>query len=728
MGVALVDMKLTYPALFSLLGLTPHLAAEHFEAVVVDISEVETVLNPRGLRDRLGDRSWWKGIGSLFVEVEPHGEWLPCQRQAGDRWRTVTAQLDLSGGTIIVHAADLVRPGLAGQLPKMIKAYRVEPVANAEGLQPVRLPSGQEVDLVAGDFGRALVEERQLAEEIDDDALRARRVALAKSLAVSGAWGVFGRVDRLDHPRSVDVVTVGADGRERWTRRTPMKVEVVGFGPHGEEFRKTTTRPDQAGPLTLWHLAAADPAACRAIIAIAQHDAEIVGGSVAAVMTDSIAVPVSPEARHELLAILHRFDPLLHPDGGSAWTEEGGSLSAETVGLVVGVNKVLLGRREGDRFRLVRSSDSALGDHYVDPTGTGAHLDDGRTAWSFELEELLLGDAVVRGPRAPLRVPPHLPEWATDRPALRPLRASTLDDLRRLRSDLGDGTVGPFVRYVRAGGERGPVCLGTKRDPATWRSWPWRVHGRPCRVGILGDDGVLDLSEGDGPVHQVDTIRDVFRAWLRERDPTVDGPVRGLRHVLPVRSHPDLVEVVGRSGELAGEVAADDPVVYSDTGRRSLPAETSRFSGAEISRLSGLPARTAQRVVSGESVPSPKTVALATAAVVELSPRRCAAGAECRHAEDRLGALLGRRRRRWCSPACKEVARRRARGIPARSAASSHPGGPRKSRRRLPDARDVDPEAGWEAYPSCPSCRCVLLGRIPERCPDCGALLEALPV
>jgi hypothetical protein len=747
--MALADLNWTYPTMLSLLGLTPHLSAEHFEDVPADVAEVEEFFRCNGLRDRLDDRAFYRSIGNLFVVVEPHGEAdLPCQRQVGaGRYRFVVAPLDLSGGAVPVHACHLIGPGLAGHLPHFVSAFRVEPIGIAPELKPLRLPSGATVDLATGDYGLALIEERQRAEAISDPLVRDRRVALAKSFAVSGGWGVFARVDR-QRPKPVESVRTDRDGKERRVWTYPMTETVLAYGLGGKQLSMETERPDVPGPFTLWHVAAAIPAACTAEIAIARHDIEVIcRGTVAAVVTDSIVVPVSqdgglvpcPRGPHRLpdgqeairalrpaalRSVLARRDKVLHPTGGSAWKIERDSLDKPTVGFVAGVNKLLLGRKERGRFRLVRSSDTGLGDHYLDPTGTGARLDDGRMAWPARLQEAFLADVCARGNEALLRIPPGLPEWA-DRPALRPGRASTLDDLRRLRHQLGDPTIGPFARYAVAPvrGEHLPVCLGTGRDPATWQSWPW-MQGKQCRVAVRDRTGGYMRSEGRGTVYVVDTYRQVFRGWRSEHDDTVRGPKRGLRHVEPVRSHSALIDPVGRSWELAGERPEDDPIVFSAGVPASLLAEVSRLSGAEIARRSGLPSRTAQRLASGTVRPSPSTVDMAVVAVIDLEPARCAAGAECRHAEDGLGAVLAPRQRRWCKPACKKVAYRRARGIPARRRRPDALGNRAASPQRSSDGSGTPVFKGlgvraFAGKPSCPVCGSIFIGQVPEACPDC---------
>ena len=719
------------------------------------MAEVQELFRIDGLRDWLDDRAFYHSIGSLFVVVEPHGEAeLPCQREVdGGRYRFVVPPLDLSGGLVPVHACHLIGPGLAGQLPKIASAFRVVPVGIAPDLEPLRLPSGATVDLPTGDYGQALIEERQRAEAIGDALLRDRRVALAKSLTVSGAWGVFARVDR-QRPKPVESVRTGQDGKKRRVRVYPRTETVLAYGPSGEELSIETDRPDVPGPFTLWPIAAAIPATCTGEIAIARYDIEdAYGGTVAAVATDSIAAPVSstgdliacpggphllPDGREairaltpdELKSVLGRRDEVLHPNGGSAWKLECNSLDEPTVGFVAGVNKSLLGRHdENGRFRLLRSSDTGSGDHYLDPTGTGARLNDGRMVWPAQLQEAFLSDVHTRGNEAPLRIPPDLPSWA-DHPALRPGRASTLEDLRRLRSQAGGLSIGPFVRYAIAStrGEHPPVCLGTGRDPAPWQSWPWWWDGKPCRIAVQDQAGNLVTSDGSSPVFVVPTHRQAFRDWFSEHDETIGGPKRGLRHVLPVRSHPALIEVVGRSGELVGERPEDDPVVVSLGGLDALLADASRLSGAELARRAGLSRFTVHGVMSNGASPSEPTLRRLSEAVIDLEPIRCAAGTECRHAENGLGAVLDRTRRRWCGPACKKVAYRRARGIPARRSrlgafdvrAALVPASLNGS--GIPVAKGVNGRA-FVGEPTCPGCQSIFIGRIPEVCPDCDTPL-----
>jgi hypothetical protein len=115
--------------------------------------------------------------------------------------------------------------------------------------------------------------------------------------------------------------------------------------------------------------------------------------------------------------------------------------------------------------------------------------------------------------------------------------------------------------------------------------------------------------------------------------------------------------------------------------------------------------------------------------VIDLQRTRCAAGAECRRAENGLGAVLDRSHRRWCSESCRNVAYRRARGIPARlrrpdaiaDRATSPPSS--LSGVGVPVVKCLNTRA-LAGKPSCPSCGSIFIGRVPETCPDCDTSLK----
>lgn len=659
--LCLADLAATYPSCFSLADLTSHLRAARFREETMPVEEVEALFTAPDLRDRLDDRATWARLGALFVEAEPHGEALPSARRVGAEARSAVAPLELHGARGWWHAADLISPALAGRLPKITAAFRIVPEDIAPELRPVRLPSGAEVDFAApgADWGRALIVEREHARQVADPLARERAEVRAKALAVSGAWGVFARVDR---------------------RRLREDGEMVLVGPDGVERSQRTRRVDQAGPLTLWHVAAAIPAVCRAILAMAEHDVGAFGGCLAATLTDAIAVPCSEAgglvpcpggpyrtsegdeavrtlSSAELAAVLQRFDPLLQPWGGRAWKVENGSDDGRTLGLICGLNKVRLARQEGGRLRLIRSSDTSLGRHFLGPVGAEALLDDGRSAWCAELEERLFAHVVATGRYG---TPSEQPAWI-DQPALRAGRVATMADLEWLRAQLGDETLGPFARYVAAD-ERGPVVLGHDLDATLWRTFPWRKDGVPRRVAVADEGRALTLSAGNGAAVQVRTLRGVLtgqdgngRAWIHDRDATVLDHRHGLRVLRPVRSAPARMHLVGRGGLLVDQGTEEVPADFGPLVVAAEVVEQARLLGAaEVARRAGIPGPTARAVLDGKRVAGPRTVAAMALALAGGALERTCGYCRASFRPARADA-------RYCRPACRQAAYRQRR-------------------------------------------------------------------
>ena len=643
----LADLNRTYPALLSLCSFTRHLACGHFAERREDPTEIEQFLGAPDLRELLDNRGTWARRATTFVLVQPRGETVPHQRKVGSSWRFVHGPLDLGGGQLWCHVFDLLPGALHGEVPTIADGFSIVPVGVAPGVQPVRLPSGRTLDMSAADWGRALIDERETAEGIADPLVRARRVALTKAISVAGAWGIYARTDRLRAPRPVVTEVEGADGKVRKRRRYPATEVVRAVGPDGQALEIETDRPERPGPLTLWHIAAAIPAACRAVVGITTWDLEQHGIQVASSMTDALAIAASIERREVVREVLERWDKVLQPTGGAAFKIECDSLDRPTVGLVVGVNKLLMGREENGAFTLLRSSDTGLGDHFCDPTGTGARLPDGRCAWVAELEAPLVAHVAATGV---VEVPPDLPTWATDRPAIRPGQARTMAELVELRRRTGDAGVQIGARFVTCGGEDGPICQGTKRHPTTWRTWPWRWRSEPCRPTVLGEDGAPVEYEGEGPLVVVPALADVLARWLTEHDRTMTGRPGELRRPIAVRGHPALVRLAGRDSTWTGDPDAEALDYGPLVGEEDLLARAAAIGTSDLVEA-GVASRTAKRLRAGRTRPRAKTRHLLTAAVAQAEGRQCA-GPGCSR------ALTGRRDRRYCSTACRKAAAR----------------------------------------------------------------------
>jgi hypothetical protein len=131
------------------------------------------------------------------------------------------------------------------------------------------------------------------------------------------------------------------------------------------------------------------------------------GGSVAYMSTDSLAIPASPTGGlwpcqggafklldgREAIRLLsfgdvHALMCNQMSDLGVHWKIEAETLEKETMGLVVGMNKLILARpRAEGGWKVVRSTDADMGGHMLDPTGKGTKTKDGRWVWGAEIEE-----------------------------------------------------------------------------------------------------------------------------------------------------------------------------------------------------------------------------------------------------------------------------------------------------------------------------------------------------
>lgn len=719
----LVDITSTYPAVFSLLGLGGIFTAEHFETHTFAPDEIGR------LRDLLADvaaggqriwtRTTWREQGLTFAVVRPRGEPLPCAAEfptpgappeSPGGWRTRVGPLDLTGGTACYYVADLLAavcedPAAAGI--EIVRCFRFLPLGipdslrTAGGLHPVRLPSGRNVDPIRDDIGVALVGERsRLKAAARAGSAPEWKVRLTKAVSNALTYGVLARSD---------------------VHASPDVVEVVAVGPDGDTFPVRTNRPETPGPFAFLPGAAAVTAGCRLVVALFARELRSIGSWPVAIHTDSVTVPYRPEggtvevpgapggrlhylSRAELDAIIARFDPL-----GIRWHREiddspdGGH---PVVALALGVNKVIYGRRDREQpsgWEIVRSSDTGLGGHLLDPTGTDARLSDGHSAWARELEAFALASATGgedgRGRGALLDLSPgaglrelELPTWAEQTPVIRRRQATDRATLAALRADLGCETVPPFATFERiaAPGDCAPARLVVPGRPPG----EWSAGGRPVIperyvngtfLPVAGPvAGVVGTAQIRTQRVVVDTVLDYFKGWLWDEDPTLTGPRRGLRTPVRVVSAPGLIVLTGKD---ATELEADhDPVArrrlsaraaegarspagmrrtlgrqdapdrldYGTAGLDKLREQVRRVGVHRTARVAQIPYQTVQDFAAG-GAGSPTTIQAVTTAHARIAGRPAPTPAECRWPECHELAMP---RGAYCSARCRQRAHR----------------------------------------------------------------------
>jgi hypothetical protein len=344
-------------------------------------------------------------------------------------------------------------------------------------------------------------------------------------------------------------------------------------------------------------------------------------------------------------------------DLGVHWKTEAETLEKETMGLVIGMNKLILARPTAEGgWKVVRSSDADMGGHMLDPTGKGTKTEDGRWVWGAEIEEAVFAANVDSDPLRSL-VTGDLPAWA-ERLVVHRYRASKWDQLSSVRHAIGDPSVGPYAHYrvAETGGiGGGPVALGGGDDPLAWPEDDWCLDGEPvCLVSL--DGSFLGGTRGAKKQVTVRTIADHVERWLNEFDPSMEGPIRGLRHPAPVQSHPSLVSVVGKAGEtlFADKVDPErEPIapqlVYGSPAVDELRYLASMLGRRELARRTGMPESRYRSFVEGSDTSDETLGLIANAMQLDSRSRRCS----CPGCE-----RVARPRSRTCSEACRKALER----------------------------------------------------------------------
>lgn len=652
--MAQADIASNYATVFTLLGLTAVYACDRFDVVDCDPGEFRALL-----RDTASwyDPATWRRWGMTSVVLRPHGEPLPVATNWGATFGLSVTPLDLRGGTGCWAWPDVLAAVAEGADPdriELIRVFTILPVGTQPGLQPLRLPTGRLVDLTREDLGQVLIAERARIKHTGPAWLG----ALLKAVANALCYGGLARTD----PRSfTDTVTT------------------VAYGPSGQRLATSTRTPETPGPHQFLPAAAAVCAGARLLIAMIRRDVGDAHGVVAAVHADSFTVPCSIGggwltvpgtdeklrilAVGELTDILDRFRPL-----GVTFGWEVSPSEVPSVGLVVAVNRVLVAQPDSaGGWTVVRSSDSGLGGHLADPSDTpGGRQDDGRWAWTAQIEAALFPSAVAtsESDRGLTGDRSALPSWCT-RPVIRRYTASSYTRLAQLRADSGDPTLGPFARYLRAGTAipGGPVAIGPWPHAASWGDADWRLAGNRIGLDTHGPDGITPVTTpARGSRIAVESLHSYLATWATPTDPKTTGPRRGHRTPRPVHSAPGHVDVVGRDGtelltadhDPTGRSVTDATLVYgTDTSETDpLRAQVRTHGIRRVAQHAELPYETVRAWTTGAAT-GPATLAaiLDTLTVLAAQPDRTCRLPGC--------TRPARRRSPWCGDTHKKAGNRR---------------------------------------------------------------------
>jgi hypothetical protein len=514
---------------------------------------------------RTADPAVCRWLGRLFVQVRPRGEPWHVRAWFQDRSAPslVTAPFFFDGAWW-VSAFEVVTAMLySGNRPEIHRVIELVPDGQL-ARRTVHLAGGGPVH---GDFLLGMLR-RQV--ELDRDHDQASSVGL-KSIRNSAAFGLLAQVIRL--------------------HGTPARHQVWGVdGP-----RTTIARYELAGEHACLPLAAPITAFGRFQLARVDVKVHALGGIVAAMDTDSVAVvatrrgglvacpggdrrlPDGTDAIHALsFAQVRRIlgeEAWSNPIGRkTAWTEKYDTLHDGAFLFAICNKRTAIYRRgPTGEIILLHASEILLGGRYLSPTGSEERGPSGARMWVEEAWRYLIDpDRHIRPPW-----------WST--PAVRGVTLRSPETLERYCDGLGLAAFGSLCQAEPAPGHHwalsGPVCAYSS-DPAAWRHW--RDPKTAGRTEPITEEELTLGKAGDGPI--IATLGGVVDRWFTAIDPRYepclapeDGclPV-GLLRSRPIMSLPPLSELIGKESTVwgeafAGDVAPDDPDWLSSFGTGADP-------------------------------------------------------------------------------------------------------------------------------------------------------------
>jgi len=436
------DFSSNYVSVAALLGIGDLFAAERIVAEDVTdelatfLAELEASPDPVAA---LLDPSVWRRFGCTVAMTMPDGEWLVHRALIGPGKVSVGFGPLRSPTSLPYCWADLAAAVLrGGRAPRITRAWRLVTEGSRE-LTEVRLPGTRVVIGGETDVFVALLRARSALKATHanprHDRVRRRREAAIKRLGNAAAFGNLSRFDRERARESADPTDF--------------------VDPWGAMFEVSGRWSEERGPWTFLPAAASVTAAARLVVALGERVVHDAGGTVAAIHTDSLMIPASPDgglfavaggplvtARgEEAIALLswHCLDELfaafdvLRLDGGRAWKPEHGTRDRLCHVTVYGANRYIVS--DAATGEVLHGAESHLGGTLCDPSGKGDELlFDGRRAWVAAIHQAILDDEA-------------LPDY-TARPAVSSWRATTCEQLDWLRYELAGAQ--PFTRFLLA--------------------------------------------------------------------------------------------------------------------------------------------------------------------------------------------------------------------------------------------------------------------------------------
>lgn len=433
--VVYTDFTSQYPTVNTNLGLWSLLTAEKVE--VRDVTqEVQELLQSLTLDHLLDQRTWPKL--AVFALIQPHGDILPVRTIYGDGQSGDQTNIGLNPLTcdkpIWFAGPDIAGSILlTGQVPKVLRAIRIEPVGIQKDMKSVVLGTGS-IDPYRDDFFRKVIEERKGKQKIDP------LYYFLKILANAGCYGIYAELNKLQVGKN-DAKKIGIfSGELSGTERT-CKMEVP-------------------GPWYCPPVASLITAGGRLLLAMLERMVTDAGGTYLMCDTDSMAIVSSkdgglvpcnggsyrtPEKSDAIKALtweqvreivdrfkgLNPYDPQIVPGSILNIVEElnydADGQQRQLYGYGISAKRYALYTRDDSGFHLIKVSEHGLGLYYRPMEGRDAECE--VPLWIKEGWEWTLKRA--------LGLPYQEPEWF-HLPVMRRIAITTpnvMAALRHLRRD-----------------------------------------------------------------------------------------------------------------------------------------------------------------------------------------------------------------------------------------------------------------------------------------------------
>jgi hypothetical protein len=278
--VVYVDFLSMYPTVNSLMNMWQFVIAR--EIKIVDHCHHEIIEFLKSVtREMLFEPDSWKHLAA-FVRVIPDGDILPTRGRyssASNDWQVALNHLYAAGpdDALWFSLPDVVAAVLlTGRVPKIVDAFRIEPFGGLlEGLKPVKLYGGLQIDPRNQDFFRVVIEERKRIDSRTDldTQERKKRSKPLKDLANTTSYGIYAQMVLQERQNPTYVTCHGID-------RSPYACKVTKFETAGE-----FSFPPMASLIT---------GAARLMLALLECCVTDLGGTYAMEDTDSMAIVATP--------------------------------------------------------------------------------------------------------------------------------------------------------------------------------------------------------------------------------------------------------------------------------------------------------------------------------------------------------------------------------------------------------------------------------------------------